>query len=144
MGLRSIKERYPASVDRVTRDEHDVYADKLAALPERAQLAIYQAALEGRDLVQLVEASELEERLRALPEQTRQAIHKAASEGGDLEELVAAAEAAAQECGQFNCLDENDCCKHCGEHFSGPCAPGCKHYDGGPADECDARPADVA
>ncbi|WP_262285917.1 hypothetical protein [Micromonospora sp. MA102] len=56
-----------------------------------------------------------------------------------MDELVAAAE----ECGQFNCLDENDCCKHCGEHFSGPCAPGCKHTDE-PADECDARPADVA
>ncbi|MFE9690868.1 hypothetical protein [Micromonospora sp. NPDC005806] len=48
--------------------------------------------------------------------------------------------ASGDDCGWFNCLDEDDCCKHCGEHFSGPCAPGCKHYDGGPADECDARP----
>ncbi|MFG1660705.1 hypothetical protein ACGFIY_29625 [Micromonospora chersina] len=37
-------------------------------------------------------------------------------------------------------LDENDCCRECGEHFSGPCAPGCPR--GEPVDECDARPAD--
>ncbi|MFG3602599.1 hypothetical protein [Micromonospora chersina] len=49
--------------------------------------------------------------------------------------------AADEACGQFNCLDENDCCKHCGEHFSGPCAPGCKHADE-PDDECDARPGE--
>lgn len=47
-----------------------------------------------------------------------------------------------QECGLHNCLDENDCCKHCGAHFADPCAPGCRHGQEEPEDECDVRPAE--
>ncbi|SCL70474.1 hypothetical protein GA0070606_5411 [Micromonospora citrea] len=39
-------------------------------------------------------------------------------------------------------LDENDCCTECGEHFSGPCAPGCPR--GEPADECDTLPVHLS
>ncbi|MCW3838548.1 hypothetical protein ONA70_00330 [Micromonospora yasonensis] len=48
--------------------------------------------------------------------------------------------ASGDDCGWFSCRDENDCCTHCGAHIADPCDPTCKHYDGGPADECDARP----
>ncbi|MBM0229005.1 hypothetical protein [Micromonospora sp. ATA51] len=111
MDLSSIKERYLDGADLVTRDEFALYADRMEALPAETQLAIFAAAIEGRDLVQLVEAAE-----RAMPEpaQTERA----------------------------GWLDENDNCTECGEHWSGPCAPGCPR--GEPADECDARPAGVA
>ncbi|MFU8849439.1 hypothetical protein ACNAW0_00370 [Micromonospora sp. SL1-18] len=47
--------------------------------------------------------------------------------------------ATADECGWFNCLDDDECCTHCGAHRADAHDPTCRHYDG-PGDECDAKP----
>jgi hypothetical protein len=42
------------------------------------------------------------------------------------------------------CLDDQDCCVHCGVHFSAPHDPSCLHADPSePADECDTAAGDI-